>query len=385
MKRSQSTVLPKARAGLIVLRRWLSRAAFISSASASGDHLPASPDTSWFRMASASGDPPGSRVLSTSTPFFPSAAANLASCVVLPVPSPPSKVIKSRPAIRLAAERHDDETVEGAFPSAVDGSNVLTGHHCLLGDGLALDKKPDFANLSALFDGRDEGPLVGEFDLHLSALLLRECDAHLVAGNERRCPDGATPDADLADGFALIEGGDGLELAETPVEKLLGLLAALSCGGQTGDDEDQPALVAHGRADKPISRLFHEARLYSVGARIVLEQRVAVGLVDVVPGEGLLPIIGIVIGESPDDVLGQERELAHGNLMVLIIKAGRILEGGTFEAHLARAKGHQVGKRLFCSGDILRNRYAGIVCRLDDRSLDEIAQPYARFRFEIHG
>src|SRR5215207_1133006 len=89
----------------------------------------------------------------------------------------------------LAAERHDDETVECAFPSAVDGSNVLAGDHCLLSDRLALDQKSHLTDLGAFFDRRNERPLVEEFDLYLAALRLRECNAHLVACNERRCPD----------------------------------------------------------------------------------------------------------------------------------------------------------------------------------------------------
>ena len=47
-----------------------------------------------WRMISAPGEPPGSRVSTTDTPTERSRSANVAVWVDLPLPSPPSKVMK---------------------------------------------------------------------------------------------------------------------------------------------------------------------------------------------------------------------------------------------------------------------------------------------------
>ena len=56
-------------------------------------------------MISAPGEPPGSRVSSVLMPNALSRAASIAACVDLPVPSPPSKVMK-RP--RIFRSRRDE-------------------------------------------------------------------------------------------------------------------------------------------------------------------------------------------------------------------------------------------------------------------------------------
>src|SRR5579862_3215923 len=67
-------------------------------ASASGPSGLATPDKITCRMISAPGDPPGSRVSTTPIPIDRKRCANAAAWVDLPVPSPPSKVMK-RPRI----------------------------------------------------------------------------------------------------------------------------------------------------------------------------------------------------------------------------------------------------------------------------------------------
>ena len=63
-------VAPRARAGAITVSMWSRRAAYISSVSVIGDQRSASPVTSSARIASAPGEPPGSRVTSTSRPVL---------------------------------------------------------------------------------------------------------------------------------------------------------------------------------------------------------------------------------------------------------------------------------------------------------------------------
>src|SRR5580698_10404264 len=72
---------------------WSSRAAANSIASTSGPNGFAAPDNNTWRMISAPGEPPGSRVSCTPMPRASSRSASIAAWVDLPVPSPPSKVM----------------------------------------------------------------------------------------------------------------------------------------------------------------------------------------------------------------------------------------------------------------------------------------------------
>src|SRR5450631_2005161 len=88
---------PRPSAGLMRFSTWSPRAAANSTASATWPSDFAAPDSTTWRTISAPGDPPGSRVRTTSMPKLSSRRASVAAWVDFPAPSPPSKVMK-RPA-----------------------------------------------------------------------------------------------------------------------------------------------------------------------------------------------------------------------------------------------------------------------------------------------
>src|SRR5579885_3627441 len=84
----------------------------------------AAPDKRMCRIISAPGEPPGSRVSTTASPSAVSFSASLLACVDLPLPSPPSKVMK-RP--RIALPRHDPfgagtEQADHRFGHGIEGA-----------------------------------------------------------------------------------------------------------------------------------------------------------------------------------------------------------------------------------------------------------------------
>src|SRR5579862_8222783 len=89
----------------MVQRTWSSRAAANSMASASAPRGFAAPDSSTWRMISAPGEPPGSRVKRTLKPNDSSVFASSPACVDLPVPSPPSKVMNLPRILFVASDR----------------------------------------------------------------------------------------------------------------------------------------------------------------------------------------------------------------------------------------------------------------------------------------
>src|SRR5262245_57951267 len=69
-----------------------------------------------LRILSAFGDPPGSRVVTTSCPKARSLAARRSTCVLLPAPSPPSNVM-NRGGLGFLSDTGDDlldECMHGA-------------------------------------------------------------------------------------------------------------------------------------------------------------------------------------------------------------------------------------------------------------------------------
>src|SRR3546814_1838966 len=71
------------------------------------------------------------------------------------------------------------------------------------------------------------------------------------------------------------------------------------------------ALPIYRRGGQAVAGLLGVAGLQSVGADVAVEQRVAVALADVAPGELLLPVVVIVLGMVQDRALGEGRQVAQ--------------------------------------------------------------------------
>ena len=116
------------------------------------------------------------------------------------------------------------------------------------------------------------------------------------AGQRRRCP--ARRRYSLASPIDLPFGEQRprLEAVEAPIQQLLGLVGALLRALQPVDHDDQPQAVLHRRADQAVAGLLGEAGLHAVGADVHREQRIAVLLADLVPGELPLAVDRIELG-----------------------------------------------------------------------------------------
>ncbi len=97
MNLSHTTKRPASSAGRMRSSIWSARAAAKNRASASAPKCSAAPERRICRIASAPGEPPGSRVSSTSQPHARKWDASNLAWVDFPVPSPPSSVM-NRPA-----------------------------------------------------------------------------------------------------------------------------------------------------------------------------------------------------------------------------------------------------------------------------------------------
>src|SRR5262245_34780035 len=125
--RSHTTQCPASSAGRMSWRTWSSRAAANRIASACDPNGCAAPLSTTWRMASAPGEPPGSRVSTTPSPKARRRSASIAAWVDLPVPSPPSNVMK-RPRVTIGPSMAL-RMAFGAARSQALGAGAEQSHH----------------------------------------------------------------------------------------------------------------------------------------------------------------------------------------------------------------------------------------------------------------
>src|SRR3974390_817531 len=289
MKRSQITQRPASSAGRMVVRTWSSRAAANRIASVSAPSGFANPDRITWRMISAPGDPPGSRVSRTSIPTACSRSASRAAWVDLPEPSPPSNVMnlprirspadRSRPAaiedrrrplypLGTRAEQGDDHfghSVESALGQRPFADVVGSLERLRQNEAVAAPHF-DGADLLALLHRCRNWPGIDDAGDQSVAASLRHHNADLAIRDQSNFAVSAAVNLGASDRRPGGEQDVLLEAAETPFQKLLSIVAALLCILRAVHDHDQPQPVLHGRADQTVAGLLREPCLQSVRA-----------------------------------------------------------------------------------------------------------------------
>ena len=95
----------------------------------------------------------------------------------------------------------------------------------------------------------------------------------------------AAKDFGAADILAFGEQHLRLKTVKAHFQHFLGFVAALLVGFGAGDHDDEPEIVLQRRADQVKAGIRGFAGLEAVGADAHAEQRIAVLLADIVPGE----------------------------------------------------------------------------------------------------
>ena len=119
--------------------------------------------------------------------------------------------------------------------------------------------------------------------------------AHLKAGNRDMAGQLALQlqkvQTELATNEGQLQMHEGayqnnlLKIQKAPIEQFSGFRFAVALRFQPGDDKDQPLIVAERRCHHPVTGFLDEAGLQPVYADPFVEQRIAVHLVNLVPGE----------------------------------------------------------------------------------------------------
>src|SRR5262249_44779276 len=198
-------------------------------ASASGPSGFAAPDSSTWRITSAPGDPPGSRVSTTPIASDFSRSTSAAAWVDLPDPSPPSNVMNRprifelSPALARAgfafhlpgagadqADHHLGRGVERALRQAAGTDGLARLQLYLVRQGIAAPH-PQQTDPLALIDRHRERPAIGDPGDNALVHVAWNHDAHELRRDQRHAAAHAAIDLGLADLLPLGEQRAHLE------------------------------------------------------------------------------------------------------------------------------------------------------------------------------
>jgi hypothetical protein len=126
------------------------------------------------------------------------------------------------------------------------------------------------------------------------------------------------------------------------------------------------------------------AGLHPVGANGLVEQRVAVALLDAAIGVFALGIDAVALREVGDHVPGQPGQVAHRHVVVGMRPAGDVGEAAVGQAQRLGTLVHQLDEGLLRAGDALGQHEAGVVAGLDDDAPDQVLDLHPRVDLHEH-
>ena len=258
----------------------------------------------------------------------------------------------------------------GQQPAA---GHVGAGHEVEAGGAAAWDLDPELAELLAGGDRRLDRPAVDHLRGDTWERTSRGtsiCSGFgATSGTVSAAPSQTS--ASVTD-LALGEELHRVERAEGPLHDRLGLGRALRGAPEPAYHEDDALAVLRRRADQPVAGVLGVPGLQPVRSEPRVEQRVAVRLGDVVPGELGLLEVGVVLGEvAMISRRGEDHQVLGAHLVAFLGPAGGVLQRGVLHAELAGARGHLLGERLLGAGEPLGDHHAGVVAGGDDDAVDQ--------------
>src|SRR6516165_5825442 len=188
---------------------------------------------------------------------------------------------------RDAAERVHAGNVGGGYQRHFSWRHIGSGDDHLA-DGLALgDRRGD----RAIILGRD---------LHVFARLSRQGYPEILADRQRHLRLGAEPDLGLIHFDARRKQPIIVELAERPIDQSFALLRARLHRRQPAEHKDDAAVLALDRSGEAVARLFGMPGLQPVRTHSLIEQGIAIALLDIVEFVLGVTIVVIIIRKIPD-------------------------------------------------------------------------------------
>src|SRR5260370_92765 len=190
-----------------------SRAATSNRASLIASQRSPSPSSNSRRIASAPGDPPGSRVARAGIPARSSAATSNPSCVDFPPPPPPS-IDMNRPLVSATsapAAPHQVTREGGNAPERVHAVDIRTGNERRFGRRHVGGGYNQLAHRIAFLDRSRNGTVIVDRDLHILARLARQGHDQILADGERHLGVGSEPHLGILD---LVAGREQLVVVE---------------------------------------------------------------------------------------------------------------------------------------------------------------------------
>ena len=194
----------------------------------------------------------------------------------------------------------------------------------------------------------------------------------------------AFPDRCLRQFSALLVEGLGFEETETVGHQLLGFSRARGFHGGAEHNSDQALAITNGRRHHAVARFVSVAGLQAIDGLVTPQQQVTVRLLDTVPEELFLRVDRVVSRVLVNDRTRQQRHVMRRRIVLRVWQPGRVHEVTVGHAQIADRLVHHVGKRIFTAGNVLGQRHAGVVARLDDDPVQKVADRYLRTHLDEH-
>ncbi len=273
------------------------------------------------------------------------------------------------PAIRPSGPRRST--------SAAATRGVSAG--AILGDG-----DHHLAERLTLFDRRRNRLIVGDGDLHVLARFARYSHDEVVRDRQRHLRPFAEPHR------GLVHRGSGGEqryrvvFAERPLDQPLALLRARLRRGQPAQHDQNPTVAALGGSDQAVAGFLGVAGFQSIGAEILIEERIAVPLRDLVEGEFLLAIDLVELRKVLDRAHRHRREIMRRHPVIRVRQPIDIGEMAVLEPDFFRLAVHLLDKRALAAGQALGQHDAGVIAGLDDHSAYQVGNFHALAERDEH-
>ena len=168
--------------------------------------------------------------------------------------------------------------------------------------------------------------------------------------------------------------------AKAVSQQFLGIISPLFLTRRAEQHGNQTATIALGRHRQMVTGIFDVASFQTIYMGIGPQQTITVGLAaQGLAGffinpvlEILLSIKAIVFGVIFDDMLAQGGQVSCRRVMVSHRPARSVLELSMIHAQTLGGTGHQLGKGILATGDVLGHSHAGVVARNNNNALEQI-------------
>ncbi|MNE25603.1 hypothetical protein D3C80_1189360 [compost metagenome] len=253
-------------------------------------------------------------------------------------------------------------------------------------DGFAVKLEIDGANHLIFCQWRFQRRLVQLVTgLQVFHLPFRDSDRRIFRYAQRHLANVAKPHFLGNKRLVGFDRGGGFVEAEAPGQQLFTFAKADAIARRAQHYRDQTHRAIGGRGHQVMTGATGVTGFNAVNVQVgAPQQTVAVNLADLVEGELFFFMQRIFIRHVADQCLTQQRHITCGTVLPFRIQPVHRQEVGILQAQRFGVVVHQADKRILATRDIIGQRDAGVVARLNDDAFVELHHWHLVARLDKH-